>query len=112
MTAALRVTDGGLVVVDCVSVVCVQTEIVLRQAIGQRLQPILFMNKMDGALLELQASSSTRKLSTKLSSASFKTSTSLLLLTPTMNDQWMRLVSISARVALVLDPLCMGGLLH
>lgn len=54
VTSAVRVCDGGLVVVDVVEGVCTQTHTVLMQAFEDHIKPCLVLNKIDRLFLELQ----------------------------------------------------------
>ncbi|GJS11228.1 elongation factor G, III-V domain-containing protein [Tanacetum coccineum] len=54
VTVALRITDGALVVVNCIEGVRLHTENILRQALGERIRPVLTINKLDHCFLDLQ----------------------------------------------------------
>jgi len=56
VTRAMRAIDGVIILVDAVEGIMPQTETVIRQALKERVRPVLFINKVDRLVNELKIS--------------------------------------------------------
>ena len=54
VTRAMRAVDGAIVLIDAVEGIMPQSETVFRQALRERVKPVLFVNKTDRLIKELK----------------------------------------------------------
>jgi len=86
VTRAMRAVDGVIVVVDAVEGVMPQTETVLRQALRENVKPVLFVNKVDRLIRELELSP--EEMQEKLIKVITEVNKLIKVLRPEKYDEW------------------------
>ncbi|OGS43127.1 MAG: elongation factor EF-2 [Euryarchaeota archaeon RBG_13_57_23] len=87
VTRAMRAIDGAIILCCAVEGVMPQTETVIRQAIKERVHPILFVNKVDRLINELQVTP--EQMQQRLSNIVNEVNEKIRkLLPPELRDKW------------------------
>ncbi len=87
VTRAMRAIDGAIILCCAVEGVMPQTETVIRQAIKERVRPILFVNKVDRLINELQVTP--EQMQQRLSNIVNEVNEKIRkLLPPELRDKW------------------------
>ncbi len=87
VTRAMRAVDGVIVVVDAVEGVMPQTETVLRQALRENVKPVLFVNKVDRLIKELELTP--QQMQEKLMNVILEVNKLIKAMKPEKYKEWM-----------------------